>query len=272
MNKVSIVGFILIFALLCFTGCGNDEPGQQTETILEVPSIAISTNPSMVKIPGGSFEMGTNDGDSDEKPVHTVYISEFHMDTYEVTNGEYKKCVQAGKCHAPKSLKSSKRGSYYGNSNYDNYPVINVKWNDASKYCEWKGGRLPTEAEWEYAARGGLQGAKYPNGDSISGGDANYWDSGDSEDNDTIKVGSYPANGYGLYDMAGNVSELCSDWYDKNYYSSSSSRNPQGPSSGSWRMLRGGSWYTNTNLISVTTRLYSLPTGWGNINGFRCVR
>jgi len=148
----------------------------------------------MARIPAGSSEMGSEEADSDEKPVHTVNISEFWMDKYEVTNGKYKKCVDAGSCRAPSESKSYTRSSYYGDSMYANYPVIYVDWSQAKSYCEWQGGRLPTEAEWEYAARGGLRGMKYPNGDSISQSEANYSGS------DTVKVGSYDPNGYGLYD------------------------------------------------------------------------
>jgi len=226
----------------------------------------------IVLIPAGSFQMGSEEGGSDEKPVHTVQISSFYMDKYEVTNGEYKKCVDAGYCRAPYESKSPTRSSYYGNRTYDNYPVIYVDWTQAKAYCEWKGGRLPTEAEWEYAARGGLSGAKYPWGDAIKGSDANYFDSGDSEDNDTTAVGGYAANGYGLYDMAGNVWEWVSDWYEENYYKSSPSSNPPGPDSGTYRVVRGGSWLHNAFVIRVSYR-YRLDTSYrSSFGGFRCAR
>ena len=220
----------------------------------------------MVRIPAGSFEMGSNDGGDDEKPVHTVQISSFYMDKYEVTNGEYKKCVDAGSCRAPSASKSYTRSSYYGDSTYDNYPVINVSWDDAKKYCQWKGKRLPTEAEWEYAARGGLSGARYPNGDNISQSEANYSGS------DTVKVGSYSPNGYGLYDMAGNVWEWTNDWYEDNYYKSSPPRDPQGPSNGEYRVVRGGSWGSNTITIRVSFRGRFSAALWNDDYGFRCAR
>jgi formylglycine-generating enzyme required for sulfatase activity len=194
------------------------------------------------------------------------------MDKYEVTNGEYKKCVDAGSCRAPDESKSNTRSSYYGDSRYKNYPVIYVDWNQAKSYCEWKGGRLPTEAEWEYAARGGLSGAKYPWGDAIKGSDANYWNSGDSEDNDTTAVGNYAANGYGLYDMAGNVWEWTNDWYGEKYYENRSSQYPQGPNSGSYRVVRGGSWDNFTTDLRVSYRLSDTPTNRDYDVGFRCAR
>jgi len=225
-----------------------------------------SANEEMVLIPAGSFQMGSEEGDSDEKPVHTVQISSFYMDKYEVTNGEYKKCVDAGSCRAPISVESYTRSSYYGDSRYENYPVINVDWTQAKAYCEWKGGRLPTEAEWEYAARGGLRGMKYPNGDSISQSEANYSGS------DTVKVGSYDPNGYGLYDMAGNVWEWTNDWYDANYYENSPSRDPQGPSNGEYRVIRGGSWLDDSLFIRVSNRIRYGTPNWHDGYGFRCAR
>ena len=220
----------------------------------------------MARIPAGSFEMGSEEADSDEKPVHTVNISEFWMDKYEVTNGKYKKCVDAGSCRAPSDSKSYTRSSYYGDSMYANYPVIYVDWSQAKSYCEWQGGRLPTEAEWEYAARGGLRGMKYPNGDSISQSEANYSGS------DTVKVGSYDPNGYGLYDMADNVWEWTNDWYDENYYKNSPSSNPQGPTSGAFRVVRGGSWARHTSYLSVSPRFRYPTTHRYDSLGFRCAR
>jgi len=262
--------FLILILLFCFSvGCGT----KKTEKS--------SRYEGMVLIPAGSFQMGSNDGDSDEKPVHTVNISEFWMDKYEVTNAEYKKCVDAGSCRAPLSVESYSRRSYYGDSTYDNYPVINVSWDDAKKYCQWKGKRLPTEAEWEYAARGGLSGARYPNGDSINCRDANYCrfiyfcddcKGYGGKDDDTHPVGSYAANGYGLYDMAGNVWEWVSDWYDGKYYENRTSQDPQGPSNGADRVVRGGSWGDNTVDIRVSNRLNYGPTVRNRGVGFRCAR
>ena len=234
----------------------------------------------MVLIPAGSFQMGSNDGELDEEPVHTVSISEFWMDKYEVTNGEYRKCVDSGSCRAPESVKSSTRRSYYSDSRFDNYPVIYIDWNQAKAYCEWKGGRLPTEAEWEYSARGGLEGTRYPNGDNINCSDANYCRSSfcnqckgyGGKDDDTHPVENYAANGYGLYDMAGNVWEWVSDWYDEKYYENRSSQDPQGPGSGTTRVVRSGSWYYDTDKVRASHRFGDYPTLRAHGLGFRCVR
>ncbi|MBN2549004.1 MAG: SUMF1/EgtB/PvdO family nonheme iron enzyme [Anaerolineales bacterium] len=222
----------------------------------------------MALIPAGEFQMGSENGGDSEKPVHTVYLDAFYMDMYEVTNVQYEKCVQAGVCTAPDSYSSYERRSYYGDSDFADYPVIYVDWEQARTFCEdWRGARLPTEAEWEKAARGGLKGGEYPWGNVIPDcSRANYYGCV----NDTRRVGSYPANGYGLYDMAGNVWEWVWDWYDDNYYSSSPDSNPQGPDSGSYRVLRGGGWYLGPNYLRVAIRGTGSPDGQAIYIGFRC--
>ena len=217
----------------------------------------------MVLIPAGSFGMGTNDGSDNEKPVHTVCVNAFYMDEYEVTNGQYRQFVRATGHREP---------GYWDDSdcNQPNQPVVGVSWDDAVAYARWAGKRLPTEAEWEYAARGGLSGKKYPWGDSISSSQANY---GRNVGN-PVPVGSYSANGYDLYDMAGNVWEWCSDWYGGDYYSNSPSCNPQGPSSGSYRVLRGGSLDYHSDPpygLRVAYRNYYSPSTSNLFLGFRCV-
>jgi formylglycine-generating enzyme required for sulfatase activity len=213
-------------------------------------------------IPAGKFSMGSNDGDSDEKPVHTVYVDAFYMDVYEVTVGQYKKFIQATGHRAPNWSDVSKY------SPTDNHPIIYVSWDDAQAYCKWAGKRLPTEAEWEKATRGGLVGKRYPWGDEIDSTKANY----DGKVGKTTPVGTYPENGYGLHDMAGNVWEWCSDWYDANYYSSSPRNNPPGAPSGQYRVCRGGSWVVNPSDIRAANRGRVNPSGSGISLGFRgCV-
>jgi formylglycine-generating enzyme required for sulfatase activity len=221
----------------------------------------------MVRIPAGSFLMGSDTG-GDEQPVHEVSLDAFYMDVYEVTIGRYTECVAVGACSA----------SYC--SSEANHPVVCVDWNQAQAYCAWIGGRLPTEAEWEFAARGGLEGKQYPWGDAFDGSLANFCDTNceyshaDKSVNDgyaeTAPVGSYMSNGYGLYDMAGNVWEWVSDWYGSGYYGVSPVSNPTGPETGEYRVLRGGSWLFNAYYLRVAYRFYNDPSLRNDHIGFRC--
>ena len=245
----------------------------------------------MVSIPAGEFQMGSNDpeAENDEQPVHTVYVDAFFMDEHEVTNLEYKKFVLANPRWSKDRIdKAFHNGNYLkhwkGNdypSGYANHPVTRVSWYAAMAYAGWAGKRLPTEAEWEYAARGGLAGQKYPwKGDVIDLGKANY----DGNVGETTPVGKYPPNGYGLYDMAGNVWEWCLDEYNKDFYFTSPRENPlSGANSVDWiisnftsvkerRVLRGGSWVNNPENVRVAGRVSSTPTNSNNGNGFRCAR
>ncbi len=228
----------------------------------------------MSRIPEGCFDMGDvlSEGDFDELPVHKVCLKGFLMDACEVTNGAYQKCVEAGRCDAPTQTSSFTRPSYYGDPAYDNYPVIHVTWHDSVNFCTWVGKRLPTEAEWEYAARGGLTGNRYSWGDELAGSYANYWNSGDEEDNDTTLVGSYPPNGYGLYDMIGNVYEWVSDRYDSDYYALSSEYDPAGPETGSFRVVRGGSWTSDAGALRVSNRVSYYGQFHSYSVGFRCAK
>jgi formylglycine-generating enzyme required for sulfatase activity len=217
-----------------------------------IPTAAISPTPSslltddkgveMVLVPEGDFAMGSNRGESDEQPVHIVNLSAYYIDKYEVTNKSYKACVDDGKCIPPQQLyffPESPNRIYFGNPQYDNYPVIYVDWNQANDYCEWRGARLPTEAEWEKAARG-TDERPYAWGKELACPHANY----QGCVNLTSEVGSYPegVSPYGAYDLTGNVWEWVSDWYSANYYSISPGRNPTGPTTGQSRQMRGGSW------------------------------
>jgi len=228
----------------------------------------------MVLIPAGEFQMGDalgdafNEGNNDERPVHTVYVDAFYMDVYEVTNEQYKKFMDATGHKAP---------GYWNNNSYNEpkQPVVGVSWHDAIAYAEWAGKRLPTEAEWEKAARGGLVGKRYPWGDDISHDDANYDGTGGKDKWEyTSPVGIFAPNGYGLYDMAGNVWEWCADWYDPGYYAKSPKSNPKGPSYGQWRVFRGGSWcYTDADCLLVATRGFDLDPSYNDDSvGFRCVQ
>ena len=232
----------------------------------------------------GEFSMGSNDGNDDESPVHPVYLDAYYMDKYEVTNAMYEACVNAGVCDLPKNLRSNTRARYYGNPQFADYPVINVDWYQAEAYCEWRGARLPTEAEWEKAARGTDQ-YKYPWGNSFQCRNGNFDDllgvdqavipGGPNCDGykDTAPVGLFDGGSspYNIYDMAGNVWEWVADWYDGNYYSDSPYKAPEGPSSGSARVIRGGAWdVALTKNLLATRRVRSDPVTAGNYLGFRC--
>ena len=247
----------------------------------------------MVLIPAGEFEMGSEDAEAaaDEQPIHTVHVDAFYMDEYEVTNLDYKRFVLANprwqKDRIPKALHNSAYLQHWDGNNYPagkaNHPVTWVSWYAAMAYAEWAGKRLPTEAEWEKAARGGKSGSKYPWGNTISRDRANYG----GNVGDTRKVGSYSKNGYGLYDVCGNVWEWCLDAYDGNFYFSSPRRNPLSDVNTlsnanliindyanikSTRVIRGGSWSTNTKGARVANRNGRRPEEAYDFLGFRCVR
>ena len=234
----------------------------------------------MVFVKGGTFQMGCtgeqSDCDDDEKPVHTVTVGDFYIGKYEVTNSQYCKFLNSIGCSSNGSYNDTEYGKeeyidmndedvqirYTGGrfvpqSGKGDYPVVEVGWYGANAFARWVGGRLPTEAEWEYAARGGNKSRAYQYSGSNNIGDV-AWYTGNSGDH-THRVGSKSPNELGIYDMSGNVWEWCSDWHDADYYGSSPRHNPQGPSGGKYRVLRGGSWADNADLCRVALRYWYLP-------------
>ena len=239
--------------------------------------IAISTNNEMVTIPAGWFYMGCVSGDSkctsNENPRHKVYVDEFQIDIHEVTVEEYKKCFDAGVCSVGKTVLDNKYCNY-GSSRNGDHPMNCINWHDAKTYCEWKGKRPLTEAEWEKAARGGKEGAIYPWGnENANCSYAVLDDGGDGCGKDsTLEVCSKPKNGYGLCDMSGNVWEWCNDWYDENYYKKSPAKNPENSNKLNSRVFRGGSWYLGPEKLRTSLRNWRSPNYWSDDLGFRCAK
>jgi formylglycine-generating enzyme required for sulfatase activity len=244
-------------------------------SIINISSTMISEDgATLVYVPEGEFTMGS-DMNLDEQPIHKVKLDAFWIDQFEVTNEQYAACVSSGGCTPPSNTSSNTRSSYYGNFEFDKFPVIYVSWNDAVAYCEWAGRRLPTEAEWEKAARGTDQ-RTYPWGNDSPNNDLLNFN---NSIGDTTKVGNYPngASPYGALDMAGNVWEWVNDWYQNDYYASlgDSVSNPQGPLNGDSKVLRGSSWSYSYNFIHSAIRQGYNPsvTNARHLNiGFRCAR
>jgi formylglycine-generating enzyme required for sulfatase activity len=235
----------------------------------------------MVLIPGGEFLMGQEKGQRSEKPVHRVYVSEFYIGKYPVTNAEYKQFIDASGYRAPAHWQGVRSdytlwiGATFP-AEIARQPVINVSWDDAVAYCKWlrlvtgKPYRLPSEAEWERAARGGLEQMTYPWGneepDSTKVWFARQW-----VGTQTLRDVDFGApNGYGLFGMAGNVMQWVADWYDEKYYKKAPPRDPQGPGQGVERVLRGGAWQITAGRCAE--RRHSDPHMRSAVAGFRVAR
>ncbi len=255
---------------------------------LELPPSNI-VNIDMVLIPAGEFQMGSSDNDAegDEKPMHTVYVDAFYIDKYEVTNAQYKEFIDANpqwqKDRIPRKYHDGDYLKHWDGNGYPsdkgNHPVVYVSWYAAMAYAQWQGKRLPTEAEWEKAARGDLAFKKYVWGNLLNANKANYGESVGG----TTAVGIYPANGYGLYDMAGNVWEWCLDEYNPDFYAISPSQNPLAGGTmdnilSDWtnvktvRVLRGGSWVSDAKFVRISDRTRFTPKITNKARGFRCVK
>ncbi|MGQ9464745.1 MAG: formylglycine-generating enzyme family protein [bacterium] len=256
------IGFLYLSCFVVFfVLCGR----QKTDTI---KAKKIMPPPQdMVMIPGGYFVMGSDS--AGESPKHRVWIDTFYMDKYEVTNRQYLEFVKATGHPKPAFIKDF-------SLNNPNQPVVGVSYFDALCYAKWAGKRLPTEAEWEYAARGGLVDKEFPWGNDMPLRRSNYAPGGNLEADGykyTSPVGRFPPNNFGLYDMAGNVWEWCADFYDSLYYRISPEKNPAGPDSGYARVLRGGSWLSiNPKHLRCSSRMKLKPFVQDRYYGFRCAK
>lgn len=237
-----------------------------------------------VIVPAGTFRMGSDFEEEREKPEHAVWLDTYWIDTFEVTNSQYALCVSTGACNTPDYRNSLTHEKYYGSNGFDNYPVLFVSWHDASDYCGWVGGRLPTEAEWEKAARGDQDARNFPWGDHFGSNYANLcdrnctmsWKNSNYDDGfiDTAPVRGFPdgVSQYGAMNMAGNVCEWVADWYKSDYYYNKQDwSEPLGPASGSTRVIKGGSWYDDTDILRVSARYGFDPNKSYYDVGFRCV-
>jgi sulfatase modifying factor 1 len=256
-----------------------------------------ATPPDLARIPAGDFLMGAADADEDERPVHRVQVSEFFIGRFPVTNDEYARFVRATGHPTPAvrnlpAIASGGRDTLFKElatpyvwesdeapAGRGSHPVVLVRFEDALAYCVWlsreldRAVRLPTEAEWEKAARGGIEGCRYPWGNEIDPSRCAYlFDPAAKRQRGTRPTGTYPANGYGLYDMVGNVWEWVTDWYGADYYSGADARDPRGPDGGSLRVVRGGSWVNeDPAMLRCAFRHKVPPDTYAYSVGFRIV-
>ena len=244
--------------------------------ILYLPLLAAwAAEPGMVFIPAGDFLRGRShalpdDGLKwyptllkDDRPVRRIYIAAFYLDEHEVTNAQYAEFVRATRHRPPYNWT---RGQ--APEGKENFPVVDVNWEDAAAYARWAGKRLPTEAEWERACRGLAEGAKFPWGDREPGADETRFNSLQGPG----RVCVFRRNYFGLCDMAGNVWEWCSDWYEKDYYARATEQNPRGPETGVYRVLRGGSWADEEKYLTCAYRSWARPAERSPNIGFRCAK
>jgi len=259
--------------------------------------MSLAAAPELARIPAGEFLMGSSDAEFDERPVHRVHVSEFLISRFAVTQGEYARFVdETG--HPPPDVRnlplitSGGLESMFRDlaapylwqngrppSGRERHPVVLISCEDALAYCRWlsrvvgRPVRLPTEAEWERAARGGVETQKFPWGDEIGPEQANFLaDPASKRNGGTRQVGTFPPNDYGLFDMSGNVWEWVADWYGADYYATSESRDPLGPPQGAFRIVRGGSWVNDdVEMIRCAYRHKVPPDTYAYSIGFRIV-
>jgi len=279
--KVAFLLAVLAFAALPIAGIfrgttltpfEESTPEQNNVTESEDDAAASKDEPikeEMVTIPAGPFVRGTTNGGFDEQPQRTIFLDEFSIDRYEVTNHQYQQFV-AATGHRKPGLPSRYAKSGSGKMRGTNQPVVYVSWDDATEYCRWKGKRLPTEAEWEKAMRGS-DGRLWPWGNREQANGANWARVQDGHEVSAV-VGTFQTDKspYGVMDGAGNVMEWVADWYQEMYYKDSPDQNPPSPEFGTYRVLRGGGYTTTGGDIRITSRSKMMPDFRDEMIGFRC--
>jgi serine/threonine-protein kinase len=244
------------------------EASATPEATPEPTATPIPVPDGMTLIPAGYFHLGSSLGEANEAPEHPVLLNAFYIDLYEVTNAQYRACVEAGGCAAARVRDSFTHRNYRDDAAYDNFPAIGVTWDQATAYCGWAGKRLPTEAEWEFAASG-PEDRVWPWGNTF---DANL---SAASANDVQPVGSYPGgvSPFGVFDMAGNVTEWVADTYDRNYYANSPASNPFNEAGGNTRVFRGGSFDNANGAFFTTSRRFPNDRSFSDVDvGFRCAQ
>jgi len=247
--------------ILCLAGPSFGAPPVDADPVIAPAGLLPCEE---ILIPAGAFLMG-QPGSEGDCPAHEVSLDAFYLDKYEVTNGQYLEFCRQTDRALPEFWGQDR---YRATEDYLDHPVIGVSWRDAQAYAAWAGKRLPTEAEFEYAARAGSTGS-FAWGDELFPANCNYAKSGYGA---PVAVGSYPPNAFGLHDMAGNVAEWVGDRYDYDYYRHAPALNPQGPDRGRFRVIRGGGWHTGPGCMRIYWR-NALPNNWVDFSvGFRCAR
>jgi formylglycine-generating enzyme required for sulfatase activity len=286
-TRLALLTSLLAFTLGCPGGEGDDEASETGESesgtsmgMNETGSETGETGDAdLIEIPGGSFEMGcpadAAECDADNQPPHAVTVSPYAIEKTEVTVAAYTECVEAGGC----SEATSGAPCSYGDAQAGLHPINCVTWQQAVDYCAWKGRRLPSEAEWEFAARSNT-GRLFPWGSAEASCTFAHMyqmltetSTFGCDSNDTARVGSYPTgtSPFGLFDMAGNVEEWTADWYGETYYAESPGEDPSGPSEGTLRVVRGGDWYdASPNNLRTIERARAMPSIGAAERGFRC--
>ncbi len=281
--------------LIFLSACSPQNPAPESTRALDLPTPTPFPPPAaeeigetwlhpidemtLVYVPAGRFIMGvppgTIDADETENPMRAVFLDAFWIDQTEVTNGMYALCVLEGGCTVPSLQNTLTRQDYYANLSYAEYPVVNVTWEQAADYCTWAGRRLPTEAEWEKAARG-TDGRTFPWGEAPpTCGHLRFGDPGPGQQScgeDTAQVGSFEIgiSPYGAFDLSGNVWEWAADWYAADAYETAPDENPLGPPSGETKVLRGGAFNDGMKTVRATNRHHTAPNNPSYFIGFRC--